>query len=179
MALSSGSPDFVFLGNGSIATGTTSRGPLAPGDGDLVAQQLLPRDVAPAKVSPNGCLHRSSTVRSSLLPLDSQRAPPAPPQHSHPCPYHQAQSGRPECHTQAGPPAPSALASCCTQPPSEHSAPLCANHSPLCQAARCLLPSPPFCLHQPWPDQLQHQPAQQRAAGLSLRPPRPFKLPKR
>ncbi|KFO25379.1 Protein dispatched like protein 1 [Fukomys damarensis] len=112
MALSNGSPDFVFLSNGSIATGTTSRGALAPGDGDLVAQQLLPRDVAPAK------------------------------------------------------------------PPSEHSASLCANHSPLCQAARCLLPSPPFCLHHPWPDQLQHQPAQQRVAGLSLRPRRPFKLPK-
>ncbi|KAM6166682.1 protein dispatched homolog 1 isoform 1-T2 [Erethizon dorsatum] len=181
MALSHGNPDFAFLSNGSIATGTTSRSPLAPCEGDPASPQLLPTDAAQAKVSPSGCLHRNGTVKSSFLPLDNQRAPWMLPQHCHPCPYHHPLSGHhshPECHPEAGPTAPSVLASCCMQPPSEYSASLCANHLPVYQAACCLQPSPSFCLHHPWPDHFQHHmaPAPRHIAGL--RTPRPFKLPK-
>uniref|UniRef100_A0A0P6JF94 Protein dispatched homolog 1 n=1 Tax=Heterocephalus glaber TaxID=10181 RepID=A0A0P6JF94_HETGA len=173
MALSNGSPDFVFLSNGGIATGASSRSALAPGDADLAAQQLLPKGAAQAKVSPNGCVHRNGTVKSSFLPSDSRRVPPGLPAcgRGHSCSFHHP-LGSPE----AGPAAPSASASCCTQPPSGYSASPCANHSPAYQAACCLQPSTPFCLHHPWLDHFQHQPAQQRIA--SLRPPRPFKLPK-
>ncbi|XP_013362510.1 PREDICTED: protein dispatched homolog 1 isoform X2 [Chinchilla lanigera] len=172
MALSPGSPDFAFLSNGSITPGVPSPSTLAPCEGDPTAPQLRPTDTGQAKASPNGCLHQNGRVRSSFLPLDNQRTPQMLAQHCRPCLYHHPPSGHPE----AGPAAPSALAACCMQPPSEYSAALCAKHSPVYQAACCLQPSSSFGLHQPWPDHFQHQPAPRHIAGL--RPPRPFKLPK-
>lgn len=169
MALSHGNPDFVFLSNGSVTTGITSRSTPPPCEGDPTTPQCLPTDAAHTKVSPNGCLHRNGTVKSSFLPLDNQRVPQMLAQRCHPCPYHHPLSGRhshPECHPEASPAVPSALASCCMQLPSEYSASLCANHLPVYQAACCPQPSPSFCLHHPWPDHFQHQQAPQHIAGL-------------
>uniref|UniRef100_G1TRM2 Protein dispatched homolog 1 n=1 Tax=Oryctolagus cuniculus TaxID=9986 RepID=G1TRM2_RABIT len=169
MAMSSGN-DFVVLSNGSIATSATSPRPLTPCEGDLAAQQLTPKEATRTKVSPNGCLQHNGTVKSSFLPLDNQRTPQMLSQCCHPCPYHHplsSHSSHQERHPEAGPAAPSALASCCMQPHSEYSASLCPNHSPVYQAACCLQPSPSFCLHHPWPDHFQHQPVQQHVANIS------------
>uniref|UniRef100_A0A8C3WSQ2 Protein dispatched homolog 1 n=1 Tax=Catagonus wagneri TaxID=51154 RepID=A0A8C3WSQ2_9CETA len=179
LAMSTGNHAFVVLSNGSITTGSTNPGPLAPCDGDLAAQQLAPKEAPRTKVSPNGCLQANGTVKSSFLPLDNQRTPQMPSQCCHPCPYHHppaSHDGHQECHHEAGSAAPPALASCCMQPHSEYSASLCPNHSPVYQTACCLQPSPSFCLHHPWPDHFQHQPVPQHIA--SMRPSRPFKLPK-
>ncbi|XP_003791013.1 protein dispatched homolog 1 [Otolemur garnettii] len=177
MAVSNGNNDFVVLSNGSIAASATSPSPSC--DGDLAAQQLTPKEATRTKVSPNGCLQLNGTIKSSFLPLDNQRAPQMLSPCCHPCPYHHpltSHSSHQECHPEAGPPAPSALASCCMQPHSEYSASLCPNHSPVYQTACCLQPSPSFCLHHPWPDHFQHQPVPQHIANI--RPSRPFKLPK-
>ncbi|XP_036309270.1 protein dispatched homolog 1 isoform X2 [Pipistrellus kuhlii] len=176
MAMSNGSSDGVVLSNGSLAASAATPSPLPASDGDLAAQQLTPKEAPRAKASPNGCLPANGTARSSFLPADSQRAAPLLPQCCHPCPYHHPLAGHQECHPEAGPASPSALASCCMQPHSEYSAPLCPHHAPVYQAACCLQPSPPFCLHHPWPDHFQHQPVPQHLA--SVRPSRPFKLPK-
>ncbi|XP_002807759.4 protein dispatched homolog 1 isoform X1 [Callithrix jacchus] len=174
MAMSNGNNDFVVLSNSSITTGAADLNPLTPCDGDHAAQQLTPKEATRTKVSPNGCLQLNGTVKSSLLPLDNQRTPQMLSQCCHPCPYHHpltSHSSHQECHPEAGPAAPSALASCCMQPHSEYSASLCPHHSPVYQTTCCLQPSPSFCLHHPWPDPFQHQPA-------NIRPSRPFKLPK-
>uniref|UniRef100_A0A2K5D7U3 Dispatched RND transporter family member 1 n=1 Tax=Aotus nancymaae TaxID=37293 RepID=A0A2K5D7U3_AOTNA len=179
MAMSNGNNDFVVLSNSSITTGAANLNPLTPCDGDHAAQQLTPKEATRTKVSPNGCLQLNGTVKSSLLPLDNQRTPQMLSQCCHPCPYHHpltSHSSHQECHPEAGPAAPSALASCCMQPHSEYSASLCPNHSPVYQTTCCLQPSPSFCLHHPWPDHFQHQPVQQHIANI--RPSRPFKLPK-
>ncbi|CAK6442217.1 unnamed protein product [Pipistrellus nathusii] len=176
MAMSNGSGDGVVLSNGSLAASAATPSPLPTSDGDLAAQQLTPKEAPRAKVSPNGCLPANGTARSSFLPADNQRAAPLLPQCCHPCPYHHPLASHPECHPEAGPASPSALASCCMQPHSEYSAPLCPHHAPVYQTACCLQPSPPFCLHHPWPDHFQHQPVPQHLA--SIRPSRPFKLPK-
>ncbi|XP_054568938.1 protein dispatched homolog 1 [Eptesicus fuscus] len=179
MAMSNGNSDCVLLSNGSLAASAATPSPLPPSDGDLAAQQLTPKEAPRAKVSPNGCLPVNGTVRSSFLPLDNQRATPLLPQCCHPCPYHHpltSHSSHQECHPEAGAASPSALASCCMQPHSEYSAPLCPHHAPVYHTACCLQPSPSFCLHHPWPDHFQHQPVPQHIA--SIRPSRPFKLPK-
>ncbi|XP_004375964.1 protein dispatched homolog 1 isoform X1 [Trichechus manatus latirostris] len=179
MAVSSGNKDFVVLSNGNIATSATNPSPLTSCDGDLAAQQLTPKEAPRTKVSPNGCLQINGTVKSSFLPLDNQRTAQMLPQCCHPCPYHHpltSHNSHQECHPEAGPTAPSALASCCMQPHSEYSASLCPHHSPVYQTACCLQPSPSFCLHHPWPDHFQHQPVQQHIGNR--RPSRPFKLPK-
>uniref|UniRef100_A0A8C5KVJ3 Protein dispatched homolog 1 n=1 Tax=Jaculus jaculus TaxID=51337 RepID=A0A8C5KVJ3_JACJA len=178
MAMNNGN-DFVVLSNGSISTCVTNPSPLTTSDGDLAAQQLTPKEAPRAKVSPNGCLQLNGTVKSSFLPVDSQRTPQMLSQCCHPCPYHHplaSHGSHQEGHPEAGPAAPSALASCCVQPHSESSSPLCPNLSPVYQAACCLQPSPSFCLHHPWPDHFQHQPVQHHIANI--RPSRPFKLPK-
>ncbi|XP_068397877.1 protein dispatched homolog 1 isoform X1 [Eschrichtius robustus] len=179
MAMNNGSNDFVVLSNGGIATSATSPRPLTPCDGDPAAQQLTPKEAPRTKVSPNGCLQANGTVKSSFLPLDNQRTPQMLSQCCHPCPYHHpltTHDSHQECHPEAGPAAPPALASCCMQPHSEYSASLCPNHSPVYQTTCCLQPSPSFCLHHPWPDHFQHQPVPQHIANIS--PSRPFKLPK-
>ncbi|XP_045393022.1 protein dispatched homolog 1 isoform X1 [Lemur catta] len=179
MAMSSGNSDFVALSNGSVATRAPTPSVLSACDGDLAAPQLTPKEATRTKVSPNGCLQLNGTVKSSFLPSDSQRTPPMLSQCCHPCPYHHpltSHGSHQECHPEAGPAAPSALAPCCMQPHSEYSASLCPHHSPVYQTACCLQPSPSFCLHPPWPDHFQHQPVPQHMA--SVRPPRPFKLPK-
>ncbi|XP_007935145.1 protein dispatched homolog 1 [Orycteropus afer afer] len=179
MAMCDGNTDFVVLSNGSITTSATNPSPLTPCDGDLTAQQLAPKEAPRTKVSPNGCLQVNGTVKSSFLPLDNQRTPQMLSQCCHPCPYHHpltSHNSHQECHSEAGPAAPSALASCCMQPHSEYSASLCPNHSPVYQTSCCLQPPPSFCLHHPWPDHFQHQPVQQHIANI--RPSRPFKLPK-
>ncbi|XP_044799090.2 protein dispatched homolog 1 isoform X3 [Bubalus bubalis] len=179
MAMSNGNSDFMVLSNGSIATRATTPTPLSPCDGDPAAQQLASKEAPRTKVSPNGCLQVNGTVKSSFLPLDNQRTPPVLPQCCHPCPYHHPltpHDSHQECHPEAGPAAPPALASCCMQPHSEYSASLCPNHSPVYQTTCCLQPSPSFCLHHPWPDHFQHQHVPQHIANI--RPSRPFKLPK-
>ncbi|XP_060155995.1 protein dispatched homolog 1 isoform X3 [Globicephala melas] len=179
MAMNNGNNDFVVLSNGSIATSATSASPLTPCDGDPAAQQLTPKEAPRTKVSPNGCLQVNGTVKSSFLPLDNQRTPQMLSLCCHPCPYHHpltTHDSHQECHPEAGPAAPPALASCCMQPHSEYSASLCPNHSPVYQTTCCLQPSPSFCLHHPWPDHFQHQPVPQHIANIS--PSRPFKLPK-
>ncbi|KAK2086598.1 Protein dispatched 1 [Saguinus oedipus] len=170
MAMSDGNNDSVVLSNSSITTGAANPNPLTPCDGDHAAQQLTPKEATRTKVSPNGCLQLNGTVKSSLLPLDNQRTPQMLSQCCHPCPYHHpltSHSSHQECHPEAGPAAPSALASCCMQPHSEYSASLCPNHSPVYQTTCCLQPSPSFCLHHPWPDHFQHQPVQQHIANIS------------
>lgn len=177
--MSNGNSDFMVLSNGSIATSATTPTPLTPCDGDPAAQQLAPKEAPRTKVSPNGCLQVNGTVKSSFLPLDNQRTPPVLPQCCHPCPYHHPltpHDSHQECHPEASPAAPPALASCCMQPHSEYSASLCPNHSPVYQTTCCLQPSPSFCLHHPWPDHFQHQHVPQHIANI--RPSRPFKLPK-
>ncbi|XP_035964903.2 protein dispatched homolog 1 isoform X2 [Halichoerus grypus] len=180
MAVSNGNSDFVVLSNGSSATSAPKPGALTACDGDLASQQLTPREAPKTKVSLNGCLQVNGTVKSSFLPVDShQRVPTMLSPCCHLCPFHQplaGQSSHPEGRPEAGPAAPSALASCCTQPRSEYSAPLCPSHSPVYQTACCLQPSPSFCLHHAWPGRFPHQPMQQHVAGF--RPRRPFKLPK-
>ncbi|XP_016076661.1 PREDICTED: protein dispatched homolog 1 isoform X2 [Miniopterus natalensis] len=179
MAMSNGNSDFVALSNGSLAASAANPSPLPPCDGDLAAQQLPPREAPRAKVSPNGCLQVNGTVKSSFLPLDNQRTTQLLPQCCHPCPYHHpltSHSSHQECHPEAGSVSPSALASCCMQPHAEYSASLCPHHAPVYQTACCLQHCPSFCLHHPWPEHFQHQPAQRHAA--SIRPSRPFKLPK-
>ncbi|KAB0342729.1 hypothetical protein FD754_019655, partial [Muntiacus muntjak] len=172
MAMSNGNSDFMVLSNGSIATSATTPSPLTPSDGDPAAQQLAPKEAPRTKVSPNGCLQVNGTVKSSFLPLDNQRTPPVLPQCCHPCPYHHpltSHDSHQECHPEAGPAAPPALASCCMQPHSEYSASLCPNHSPVYQTTCCLQPSPSFCLHHPWPDHFQHQHVPQHIANISHR----------
>ncbi|XP_074173065.1 protein dispatched homolog 1 isoform X4 [Rhinolophus sinicus] len=179
MATSSRNSDFVILSNGSIAASAANPSPLTSCDGDLAAQQLTPKEAPRAKVSPNGCLQVNGTLKSSFLPLDNQRTPQMLPQSCHPCPYHHpltSHHGHQECHGEAGAASPSALAPCCMQPPSEYSASLCPHHAPVYQTTCCLQPSPSFCLHHPWPDHFQHQPVPQHIA--TIRPSRPFKLPK-
>lgn len=170
MAVSNGNSDFVVLSNGSIATSAPNPGALTPCDGDLATQQLTPRESPRTKMSPNGCLQVNGSMKSSFLPVDShQRAPAMLSPCCHPCPFHQplaGQSSHPEGRPEAGPAAPSALASCCMQPHSEYSAPLCPSHSPVYQTACCLQPSPSFCLHHAWPGRFPHQPVQQHAAGF-------------
>ncbi|XP_004627006.1 protein dispatched homolog 1 isoform X2 [Octodon degus] len=169
MSLSPRRPDFAFLSNGSIAPGASKPSAPGPREGDASAAQPGPTDAVKAKAhASNGCLHRNGMVKSSFLPLDSQRVPQPLAQRCLPCPYHHL----PSSHLETGLAVPSTLASCC----SEHSAALCASRSPACPAPCCLQPSPSFCLHQPWPDHFQQQPAPPHIAGL--RPPRPFKLPK-
>ncbi|KAM6217868.1 protein dispatched homolog 1 [Rhynchocyon petersi] len=179
MAVSNGKKDFVILSNGNVTASATSTSPHPVCDGDLAAQQITPKEAPRTQVSPNGCLQVNGTVKSSFLPLDNQRTPQMLSQCCHPCPYHHpvtSHNSHQECHSEAGPTTPSALASCCMQPHSEYSASFCPNHSPVYQTACCLQPSPSFCLHHPWPDHFQHQPVQQHIANI--RPSRPFKLPK-
>lgn len=169
MAMSNGSSESVVLSNGSIAASTASPSPLPPCDGDLAAQQLTPKEAPRAKVSPNGCLQVNGTVKASFLPLDNQRTTQLLPQCCHPCPYHHPltqHSSHQERHPEAGPASPSALASCCMQPHAEYPASLCPHHAPVYQTACCLQPSPPFCLHHPWPDHFQHQPVRQHVASV-------------
>ncbi|XP_070257135.1 protein dispatched homolog 1 isoform X2 [Myotis yumanensis] len=179
MAMSNGNSDCVVLSNGSLAASAAPPSPPPPSDGDLAAQQLPPKEAPRAKVSPNGCLQVNGTVKPSFLPLDNQRTTQLLPPCCHPCPYHHpltSHSSHQECHPEAGSASPSALASCCLQPHSEYSAPLCPHHAPVYQTACCLQPTPSFCLHHPWPDHFQHQPVPQHVANI--RPSRPFKLPK-
>lgn len=170
MAVSDGNSDFVGLGNGSVTTSAPTLGAVPPCDGDLTTQQLAAREALRTKVSPNGCLQVNGTVKSSFLPMDShQRAPAMLSPCCHPCPFHRplaGQSSHPEGRPEAGPATPSALASCCLQPHSEYSAPLCPSHTPVYQAACCLQPSPSFCLHHAWPGRFPHQPGQPHVASF-------------
>ncbi|KAF6073224.1 dispatched RND transporter family member 1 [Phyllostomus discolor] len=179
MALSNGNSDFGVLSPGGISAGAAHPSPLPACDGDPAAQQLTPKDAPRAKVSPNGCLQANGTVKSSFLPVDNPRATPLLPQCCPPCPYHHASTshnGHHEGPPEAGSAPPAALAACCMQAPSEYSVALCPHHAPVYQTACCLQPSPSFCLHHPWPDHFQHQPVQRHVG--SIRPSRPFKLPK-
>ncbi|XP_057347328.1 protein dispatched homolog 1-like [Manis pentadactyla] len=178
MAVNNGSNDFMVLSNGSIANGATNPVPLTSWEGDLAAWQPDSQEALRTKVSPNGCLQVNGTVKPSLLPLDNQRVPQMLPQCRHPCPcrhplpsHGRYQESVPD--TSLAVP----LASCCVQPPPEHCAALRPSCSPVYQTACCLQTSPPFCLHHPWPSHSQPQPVQQLTA--SVRPSRPFKLPKR
>lgn len=167
--MSNGNSDCVVLSNGSLAASAAPPSPPPPSDGDLAAQQLPPKEAPRAKVSPNGCLQVNGAVKSSFLPLDNQRTTQLLPPCCHPCPYHHpltSHSSHQECHPEAGSASPSALASCCLQPHSEYSAPLCAHHAPVYQTACCLQASPSFCLHHPWPDHFQHQPVPQHVANV-------------
>ncbi|KAM5302152.1 protein dispatched homolog 1 isoform 1-T3 [Glossophaga mutica] len=180
MALSNGNSDFGVLSPGGIAAGAAHPSPLPACDGDPAAQQLTPKEAPRAKVSPNGCLQVNGTVKSSFLPVDNPRAAPLLPQCCPPCPYHHgstSHNGHHEGPPDAGSAPPAALAACCMQAaPSEYSVALCPHHAPVYQTACCLQPSPSFCLHHPWPDHFQHQPVQRHVG--SIRPSRPFKLPK-
>lgn len=179
--MSEGNSDFVGLVNGSVTASVPSPGTVPPCDGDLGAQQLAAREAPRTKVSPNGCLQVNGTMKSSFLPVDSHpRAPAVLSPCCHPCPFRRplaGQSGHPEARPEAGPATPSALASCCLQPHSEYSAPLCPSHPPVYQAACCLQPSPSFCPHHAWPSRFPHQPGQPHTGGF--RPCRPFRLPRR
>lgn len=175
--MSDGNNDFAVLSSGSVAASAPSTSPLAPRDGDLAAQQLTPKDAPKTKASPNGCLQANGTVTPSFPPSDNQRTPQTLAQRCAPCAYPRpltSQHGHPERHPEAGSASASALASCGMH--SEYSGSLCPHHAPVYQTACCLQPSAAFCLHQPWPGHFPHQPVQQHVA--SLRPSRPFKLPK-
>nr|XP_033792827.1 protein dispatched homolog 1 [Geotrypetes seraphini]XP_033792828.1 protein dispatched homolog 1 [Geotrypetes seraphini]XP_033792829.1 protein dispatched homolog 1 [Geotrypetes seraphini]XP_033792830.1 protein dispatched homolog 1 [Geotrypetes seraphini]XP_033792831.1 protein dispatched homolog 1 [Geotrypetes seraphini]XP_033792832.1 protein dispatched homolog 1 [Geotrypetes seraphini] len=169
--------DFAVLSNGSIPSNTSTSSHSAGGDGDTAVQQLSTKEAPSTKVSPNGHLQLNGTIKPSPLPLNNQRTAPLRSQCCHPCSYHHplTNHNNRESHLLASNTAPSPLTSCCQQPHTEYSASVCQIHSPMYQTVCCLQSSPSFCLHQ-WPDHFQHQPVQQHMA--SVRPARPFKLPK-
>ncbi|XP_030051835.1 protein dispatched homolog 1 [Microcaecilia unicolor] len=170
--------DFVALSNGSIPSNASTSSYSAGSDGDA-AQQLSTKETPSTKVSPNGCLQLNGTIKPSPLPLNNQRTAHLRSQCCHSCSYHHPLSNhnnQQESHLLASNTAPSPLTSCCRQPHTEYSASVCQIHSPMYQTVCCLQSSPSFCLHHQWPDHFQHQPVQQHMA--SVRPARPFKLPK-
>nr|XP_060499245.1 protein dispatched homolog 1 isoform X1 [Panthera onca] len=159
MAVSSGNRDVVLLSSGGPGALTTC-------NGDLAAHQLS-AEAPGTKVCVNGCPRVNGSAKSSRLAADvPQRAPAM----CH-CPAH------PPCPPPATPePQPDpGLGPCCPRPHSDFPAPPCLHRTPAYQPA-CRLQPACFCPHCPWPGHFPHQPGPQHTA--SVRPCRPFKLPK-
>uniref|UniRef100_A0ABI7WHU5 Dispatched RND transporter family member 1 n=1 Tax=Felis catus TaxID=9685 RepID=A0ABI7WHU5_FELCA len=159
MAVSSGNRDVVLLSSGGPGALTTC-------NGDLAAHQLS-AEAPGTKACVNGCPRVNGSAKSSRLAADvPQRAPamcrcPAHP----PCPL----PATPEPQPDPG------LGPCCPRPHSDFPAPPCPHRTPAYQPA-CRLQPACFCPHRPWPGHFPHQPGPQHTA--SVRPCRPFKLPK-